>query len=243
MRMIDKASGELGKTIAHPLQAKVDGVLFKHLGDKSSWRNGCSIAISKFDSINNKPYVTNRLKQHGFELDLEGGVYIYSSINSLELAKQEEAEPRYRLVEVRTKEQTRLDYIKVLLLEGAVVSNKHLSRSLRRAFSSAVANFKNSAGVDVHSARMKDRVQFTIYCIDKQKIQDYSEYNYADMAGIFSVASRLSKFGYVRLKDLDIEYRYLVIFISRLRAEGWEIETITKSKGGSKGCYKLISRP
>lgn len=34
MRMIDKASGELGKAITHPLQAKVDRILYLNLGDR-----------------------------------------------------------------------------------------------------------------------------------------------------------------------------------------------------------------
>lgn len=247
--MIDKASGELGKTIAHPLQAKVDMLLERHLGEKWKWRDGYSIQLSKLSSINNKSYVAKRMSEHGLTLDIQKGRYVYrcdSSSDEVELVassiEAEAIEPSYRLIELNPDGAIEVSNIKQLLLDGYVVSNKYLSRAGRKRLGSVVQNLKNHHEITAQSLQLKSTsTWYSVYCIDGATMNEFAEHNYADLGGINAVIGRLKRFGEVRLKDLGMSTNQLTTYISMLRADGWVIRALPKKEYGR--AYRLISRP
>lgn len=251
MRMIDRAGGELGKAIAHPLQAKVDMLLERHLGEKWKWRDGYSIQLSKLSGINNKSYVAKRMSEHGLTLDIQKGRYVYRcdpSNSEVELVaasievEAEAIEQSYQLIELKPDGAIEVGDIKQLLLDGYVVSNKYLSRAGRKRLGSVIQNLKNHHGISAQSLQLKAMsTWYSVYCIDGATINEFAEHNYADLGGINAVIGRLNRFGEVRLKDLGMSTNQLTTYISMLRADGWNIRTLPKKKYGR--AYRLISRP
>ena len=249
MRMIDKAGGELGKTIAHPLQAKVDMLLERHLGEKWKWRDGYSIQLSKLSGINNKSYVAKRMSEHGLTLDIQKGCYVYRcgpSNSEVELVASsievEAIEPGYQLIELKPDGEIGIANIKRLILDGYVVSNKYLSRAGRKRLGSVMQTLKNHHEIAAQSLQLKSTsTWYSVYCIDGATMNEFAEHNYADLGGINAVIGRLKRLGEVRLKDLGMSTNQLTTYISMLRADGWVIRTLPKKKYGR--AYRLISRP
>lgn len=249
MRMIDRAGGELGKAIVHPLQAKVDMLLERHLGEKWKWRDGYSIQLSKLSGINNKSYVAKRMSEHGLTLDIQKGRYVYRcdpSNSEVELVaspiEAEAVEPNYQLTELKPDGEIEVGNIKQLLLDGYVVSNKYLSRAGRARLGSVMQNLKNHHGISAQSLQLKAMsTWYSVYCIDGATINEFAEHNYADLGGINAVIGRLNRFGEVRLKDLGMSTNQLTTYISMLRADGWIIRALPKKEYGR--AYRLISRP
>lgn len=249
MRTIDKASGELGRVVTHPLQAKVDMLLERHLGEKWKWRDGYSIQLSKLSSINNKSYVAKRMSEHGLTLDVQKGCYVYrcdSSSDEVELVasslEAEAIEPSYRLIELKPDGEVGVTNIKRLILDGYVISNKYLSRADRNRLGSVMRALKKHHAISAESLQLKSTGTWhSVYCIDGATMNEFAEHNYADLGGINAVIYRLNRFGEVRLKDLGMNTNQLTTYISMLRADGWSIRALPKKKYGR--AYKLISRP
>lgn len=251
MRMIDKAGGELGKAIAHPLQAKVDALLQRHLGEKWKWCDGYSIQLSKLSGINNKSYVAKRMSEHGLTLDIQKGCYVYRcspynsevelATNSIEV-EAEAIEPSYRLIELKPDGEVGVANIKRLILDGYVISNKYLSRDGRKRLGSVMQTLKNHHEIFAQSLQLKSTsTWYSVYCIDGATMNEFAEHNYADLGGINAVTGRLKRFGEVRLKDLGMSTNQLTTYISILRADGWVIRALPKKEYGR--AYRLISRP
>lgn len=77
MRMIDKAGGELGKAITHPLQREFERSLTRVLGSQENWKVGDRITMGEFRNVQNKEFVRTRLESLGFMLGRDVSTYVY----------------------------------------------------------------------------------------------------------------------------------------------------------------------
>lgn len=131
MRMIDKASGELGKAIAHPLQAKVDRVLYLNLGSREGWELGAAIRFDRFDHIRNKIYVRQRLEQLGFTICPNNVDYKLTGIKgcSKPKAPATRIKSKLELASITLKQSDlRLRIVEGLLRNGKPINSSQITK-------------------------------------------------------------------------------------------------------------------
>lgn len=260
MRITDKRNGEpVGRVLAHPLQAKVDEIVYSKLGDRKYWRNGDEIKASYFSSINNKSYLNKRLSDLNLSLDVLTNRYVVSGIKSASYQgvrpkpqqaqpKPEKVEPKpsikphSKLVEIRLSEDANRPYIRKLLDDGCVISNRQLSGRDRQRFSSVVSDLRRVCGMSILTENISQvDGRYTVHSTNKVAFDEYVEANTERPVGIKVVRSHLVRFGEISSKESGICQGSLSSHIKRLRSEGWKIRTI--SKPNSRATYKLISKP
>jgi|26BtaG_2_1085354.scaffolds.fasta_scaffold11167_3 hypothetical protein len=245
--MTDKASGELGKAIAHPLQAKVDRILALNLGDKKDWKVGSIIHFSRFNHIRNKSYVRQRLEALGFTPNLTDtdyrftGVSGYSSKASTNKQKSSRIKSKLELASVALKQSD----LKIAIVEGLLTSGKPVNSSAITAdgklkLKMIIANLKKRKGASIESVFIKEGGEsFTIYAPDDV---------YSELAGnmvrssLKDVTAYLDKYGEISAAKTGLPAKKLNSHIRSLRVKGYEIETIGVGRK-KEAVFKLISRP
>lgn len=243
MRMIDKASGELGKTIAHPLQAKVDRILYLNLGSREGLELGSLIPFSRFEKIRNKIYVRQRLEELGFTVCPNGIDYKLTGIDGYSKAKQPVAriKSKLELASIALKQSdVRLRRIEELLLGGKPINSSELTMCGRRSLRAHVSHLKNKEGLAIKSIRIKQPgVDFSIYALGPI----YDELtDGAFKCSPRNVAEYLEEHGEITSTDIGVQPEKLTAAISQLRKTGYEIKAL--GVGFRKpSTYKLISKP
>ena len=243
MRMIDRAGGELGKTIAHPLQAKVDRILYLNLGDRKNWKAGSVIHFSRFNQIRNKIYVRQRLEQLGFTLCPNSISYELTGIDGYSKPKRPAARTKSKLelASVALKQSdVRTRIIEELLLSGKPINSSEITTDCKKRLRVLVSNLKCRKGLGIESVRVKQSgVDFMIYALDEV---------YLELVGgkirsrIKDVTAYLEKHGEISAAKTGLPAIKLNSHISALRAKGYEIETIGIGQR-KEAVFKLISKP
>lgn len=241
--MIDKASGELGKTIAHPLQTKVDRILYLNLGDRKNWKAGSVIHFSRFNQIRNKIYVRQRLEQLGFTLCPNSINYELTGIDGYSKPKRPAARTKSKLelASVTLKQsdvKTRI--IEELLLRGKPINSSEITTDCKMRLRVLVSNLKIRKGLGIESVRVKQSgVDFMIYALDEV---------YLELTGgkirsrIKDVTAYLEKHGEISAAKTGLPATKLNSHIRSLRVKGYEIETIGIGQR-KEAVFKLISKP
>lgn len=243
MRMIDKAGGELGKTIAHPLQAKVDQILYLNLGSREGWELGAAIRFDRFDHIRNKPYVRQRLEGLGFKPCLSGTEYKLMSF---------EGRTQPEVLEVRVKSKLELASIALsegdihkanirkMLLKGLVINSSAITKQAKRKLYRIASSLKAVEGVDITPERVRGfGDDFMIYALTEVYIDimgDVQEISRDD------VAAYLEKHGEMTAAKVGVSPAKIGRWVYELRLKGWQIETMGVGQR-KRATYKLISRP
>lgn len=243
MRMIDKAGGELGKTIAHPLQSKVDRILFLNLGDRKDWVVGMVIRFDRFDPVRNKPYVRQRLEELGFTPNPNGTNYKFTGVNGYsQKSKTSNAriKSKLELASVALKKsEVRIKVVEQLMLSGRPINSSAITKDDKTKLGSVVSQVKNGKGIDIESLRVKESgVDFMIYA-PKAVYEELT--GGAIRCNTKEVAAYLEKHGEISATKTGIPSRKLNYIIYQLRNEGYEIEAL--GIGQRKAAtYKLISK-
>jgi len=243
MRITDKRNGELGKTIAHPLQAKVDRVLYLNLGDRKNWKAGSVIHFSRFNQIRNKIYVRQRLEQLGFTLCPNSISYELTGIDGYSKPKRPAARTKSKLelASVALKQSdVRTRIIEELLLSGKPINSSKITPDCKVRLRVLVSDLKNRKGLGVESVRVKQSgVDFMIYALDEV---------YLELVGgkignrIKDVTAYLEKHGEISAKKTGLPQKKIIAHISALRKKGYQIKTVSPGHN-ELATYKLISRP
>ncbi len=243
MLMTDKASGELGKTIAHPLQAKVDRILYLNLGSREGWELGAAIRFDRFDHIRNKPYVRQRLEGLGFKSCLSGTEYKLMSF---------EGRTQPEVLEVRVKSKLELASIALkegdintanirkMLSKGLVISSSKITKQARRKLIWIISSLKTIEGISIKPERVRGSGEdFMIYALTEVYISimgDVQEISRDD------VATYLEEHGEMTAAKVGVTPGKIGRWVYELRLKGWQIETIGIGQR-RKVTYKLISKP
>lgn len=243
MRMMDKAGGEIGKAIAHPLQAKVDEILYLNLGSREGWELGATIRFDRFDHIRNKPYVRQRLEGLGFKPCLSGTEYKLMSF---------EGRTQPEVLEVRVKSKLELASIALkegdintanirkMLSKGLVINSSKITKQAKKKLIWIVSSLKTVEGVDITPERVRGFGEdFMIYALTEVYIDivgNVQEISRAD------IAAYLEKHGEMTAAKVGVLPGKIGRWVYELRMKGWQIETIGIGQR-RKATYKLISRP
>ena len=158
MLMIDKASGELGKTIAHPLQSKVDRILYLNLGDRKNWKAGSIIHFSRFNQIRNKIYVRQRLEQLGFTLCPNNTDYKLTGIKGYSKLKVRapRVKSKLELASIALGEgDIDTANIRKMLSKGLVISSSKITKQARRKLIWIISSLKTVEGVSITPERVR----------------------------------------------------------------------------------------
>lgn len=243
MRMIDKASGELGKTIAHPLQAKVDRILYLNLGDRKDWKAGSVIHFSRFDQIRNKIYVRQRLEQMGFILCLNNVDYKLTGIKGYSKPKPRipRVKSKLELASITLKQSdVRLRIVEGLLRSGKPINSSEITRDGKDRLKVLISHLKNVENLAIEPIWVQDgETGFMIYALDEV---------YLELVGgkiksrIKDVTTYLEKHGEISAKKTGLQSRRLNAHILALRRKGYQIETVSPGHN-ELATFKLISRP
>lgn len=243
MRMIDKASGELGKAITHPLQAKVDRILYLNLGDRKDWKAGSVIHFSRFDQIRNKIYVRQRLEQMGFIPCPNNVDYKLTGIKGYSKPKRSVPRIKSKLeIESITLKQSdvRIRTIEKLLLSGKPINSSEITRDGKDRLKVLIFSLRSREGLDIASMRVKGAdADFMIYALSDvylhivgSKIKSRQK----------DVAAYLEKHGEISAKKTGLPQKKIIAHVFALRKKGYEIETVSPGHN-QLATFKLISRP
>lgn len=243
MRMIDKAGGELGKTIAHPLQAKVDEILYLNLGSREGWELGAAIRFDRFDHIRNKPYVRQRLESLGFKPCLSGTEYKLMCFKG-------HTQPE--VLEVRVKSKLELASIALsegdintanirkMLSKGLVINSSKITKQAKKKLIWIVSSLKTVEGVDITPERVRGfGDDFMIYALTEvytNIMGDVQEISRDD------VAAYLEKHGEMTADKVGVSPGKIGRWVYELRLKGWKIKSIGIGQR-RRVTYKLISKP
>lgn len=244
MRMIDKAGGEvIGRQIKHPLQAKVDAIVYEHLGDRKEWGRTEYIRLSAFNEINNKHYVTKRLKELGFEVDLSNSRFVHLDNSMIVMLQEPMRAPKVqRIIEPKSKRDIGKSSIVAWLDSDAIISTEYLDHKSRRVLNSALFKLKASANVEVARMTLKsDNGRYSIYNLEQEALDEYAANNVDRLPGISLVRHCLLRYGVASDVSTGLSSASLSCFIRDLREQGWEIETVSRKI--ARATYKLVSRP
>ena len=243
MRMIDKASGELGKTIAHPLQAKVDRILYLNLGGRKNWKAGSVIHFSRFDHIRNKIYVRQRLEQLGFTLCPNNTDYKLTGIKGYSRLKVRapRVKSKLELASIALGEgDINTANIRKMLSKGLVISSSKITKQARRKLIWIISSLKTVEGVSITPERVRGFGEdFMIYALTEV---------YTDIMGDVreisrdDVAAYLEEHGEMTAAKVGVSPGKIGRWVYELRLKGWQIETIGIGQR-RVATYKLISRP
>ena len=243
MRMIDKAGGELGKTIAHPLQAKVDRILYLNLGDRKNWNVGSVIHFSRFNQIRNKIYVRQRLEQLGFTLCPNNTDYKLTGIKGY-------SKPKVRAPRVKSKLELasialgegdiNTANIRKMLSKGLVISSSKITKQARRKLIWIISSLKTVEGVSITPERVRGFGEdFMIYALTEVYINIMGD---VQKISRDDVAAYLEKHGEMTAAKVGVSPGKIGRWVYELRLKGWQIETIGIGQR-RMATYKLISRP
>lgn len=244
MRMIDKAGGEfIGRQIRHPLQAKVDAIVYEHLGDKEEWGRTEYIRLSAFNEINNKHYVTKRLKELGFEVDLSNSRFVHLDNGMIVMLQEPMSAPKpRRIIEPKSNRDIGRASIVAWLDSDAIISTEYLDHKSRRVLNSALFKLKASANVYVARMTLKsDNGRYSIYNLKQEALDEYAANNVDRLPGISIVRHCLLRYGAASEVNTGLSSSSLSCFVRDLREQGWEIEVLPRKEHGR--AYRLISRP
>ena len=241
--MIDKASGELGKTIAHPLQSKVDRILYLNLGSREGWELGAAIRFDRFNHIRNKPYVRQRLEGLGFKSCLSGTEYKLMGF---------EGHTQPEVLKVRVKSKLELSSIALkegdvnkanireMLSKGLVINSSAITKKTKKKLNWIVSSLKTVEGVSITPERVREFGEdFMIYALTEVYIGimgDVQEISRDD------VAAYLEKHGEMTAAKVGVSSGKVGRWVYELRMKGWKIESIGVGQR-RKVTYKLISKP
>lgn len=243
MRMIDKAGGELGKTIAHPLQTKVDRILYLNLGDRKNWKAGSVIHFSRFNQIRNKIYVRQRLEQLGFTLCPNNTDYKLTGIKGYSKLKVRAPRVKSKL-ELASIALCEGDIdtanIRKMLSKGIVINSSAITKQAKRKLIWIVSSLKTVEGISIKPERVRGFGEdFMIYAATEVYINimgDVREISRDD------VAAYLEKHGEMTATKVGVSPGKIGRWVYELRLKGWQIETIGIGQR-RMAIYKLISRP
>lgn len=243
MLMIDKASGELGKTIAHPLQSKVDRILYLNLGDREGWELGATIRFDRFNQIRNKIYVRQRLEQLGFTLCPNGTDYKLTGIKGYSKLKVRapRVKSKLELASIALGEgDIDTANIRKMLSKGLVISSSKIKKQARRKLIWIISSLKTVEGVSIKPERVRGFGEdFMIYALTEVYISimgDVKEISRDD------VAAYLEEHGEMTAAKVGVTPGKIGRWVYELRLKGWKIETIGIGQR-RVATYKLISRP
>ena len=243
MRMIDKASGELGKTIAHPLQAKVDRILYLNLGDRKNWKAGSVIHFSRFNQIRNKIYVRQRLEQLGFTLCPNNTDYKLTGIKGYRKLKVRapRVKSKLELASIALGEgDIDTANIRKMLSKGLVISSSKITKQARRKLIWIISSLKTVEGVDITPERVRGFGEdFMIYALTEVYINIMGD---VQKISRDDVAAYLEKHGEMTAAKVGVSPGKIGRWVYELRLKGWQIETIGIGQR-RVATYKLISRP
>ena len=243
MRMIDKASGELGKTIAHPLQAKVDRILYLNLGDRKNWNVGSVIHFSRFNQIRNKIYVRQRLEQLGFTLCPNNTDYKLTGIKGYSKLKVRapRVKSKLELASIALSEgDINTANIRKMLSKGLVISSSKITKQARRKLIWIISSLKTVEGVSITPERVRGFGEdFMIYALTEVYINIMGD---VQKISRDDVAAYLEKHGEMTAAKVGVSPGKIGRWVYELRLKGWQIETIGIGQR-RVATYKLISRP
>lgn len=241
--MIDKASGELGKTIAHPLQAKVDRILYLNLGSREGWELGAAIRFDRFDHIRNKPYIRQRLESLGFKPCLSGTEYKLMCF---------EGHTQPEVLKVRVKSKLELASIALsegdinkanirkMLLKGLVINSSAITKQAKKKLNWIVSSLKTVDGVDITPERVWGLGEdFMIYALTEVYINIMGDVQKISRGDI---AAYLEEHGEMTADKVGVSPGKIGRWVYELRLKGWQIETMGIGQR-RKATYKLISKP
>lgn len=243
MRMIDKAGGELGKTIAHPLQSKVDEILYLNLGDREDWEVGSVIHFKEFNQIRNKIYVKQRLEELGFTLCPNNTDYKLTGIKGY--GKPKHSAPRVKskleLASITLKQSDlRLRIVEGLLRSGKPINSSQITKDGKKRLKLLIFRLRNNEKLEIESLWIQDGdTGFTIYALDEV---------YLELVGgkiksrLKDITAYLERHGEISAKKTGLQSRRLNAHILALRRKGYQIETVSPGHN-ELATYKLISRP
>ena len=243
MRMIDKAGGELGKTIAHPLQAKVDRILYLNLGDRNNWNVGSVIHFSRFNQIRNKIYVRQRLEQLGFTLCPNNTDYKLTGIKGYSRLKVRapRVKSKLELASIALGEgDINTANIRKMLSKGLVISSSKITKQARRKLIWIISSLKTVEGVSITPERVRVFGEdFMIYALTEVYINIMGD---VQKISRDDVAAYLEKHGEMTATKVGVSPGKIGRWVYELRLKGWQIETIGIGQR-RVATYKLISRP
>lgn len=244
MRITDKRNGEpVGSILAHPLQTKVDEILYLNLGDEEGWELGAAIRFDRFNHIRNKPYVKQRLEGLGFKPCFSGTEYKLMCFKG-------HTQPE--VLEVRTKSKLELASIALsesdvnkanirkMLSKGYVINSSAITKQAKKKLSWIISSLKSVEGISITHERVREfGGGFMIYALTEVYIDivsDVQEISRDD------VAAYLEKHGEMTAAKVGVSPGKIGRWVYELRLKGWQIETIGIGQR-RKATYKLISRP
>ena len=243
MLMIDKASGELGKTIAHPLQSKVDRILYLNLGDREGWELGATIRFDRFDHIRNKIYVRQRLEQLGFTLCPNSTDYKLTGIKGYSKlkARAPRVKSKLELASIALGEgDINTANIRKMLSKGLVISSSKITKQARRKLIWIISSLKTVEGVSITPERVRGFGEdFMIYALTEVYINIMGD---VQKISRDDVAAYLEKHGEMTAAKVGVSPGKIGRWVYELRLKGWQIETIGIGQRRVV-TYKLISRP
>ena len=243
MRMIDKAGGELGKTIAHPLQSKVDRILYLNLGDRKNWNVGSVIHFSRFNQIRNKIYVRQRLEQLGFTLCPNNTDYKLTGIKGYSKLKVRapRVKSKLELASIALGEgDINTANIRKMLSKGLVISSSKITKQARRKLIWIISSLKTVEGVSITPERVRGFGEdFMIYALTEVYINIMGD---VQKISRDDVAAYLEKHGEMTAAKVGVSPGKIGRWVYELRLKGWQIETIGIGQR-RVATYKLISRP
>lgn len=244
MRMIDKAGGEIiGRQIKHPLQAKVDEIVYERLGSEDGWRRTEQIKLSAFNKINNRHYVVKRLKELGFDFEISEGRFIRFDNGKAQIMQKLMSTPKaQRIIEPKSNRDISRVSIVAWLDSDAIISTEFLDHKSRRVLTSVLFKLKASANVEVARMTLKSvNGRYSIYSSKQEAIDEYAANNVDRLPGISIVRHCLLRYGVAGEANTGLSSNSLSCFVRDLRGQGWEIETLPRKV--ARATYKLISRP
>lgn len=244
MRMIDKAGGEvIGRQIKHPLQARIDEIVYERLGSEDSWGRTEQIKLSAFNKINNRHYVVKRLKELGFDFEISEGRFIrFDNGKALIMQNLMSTPKAQRVIEPKSNRDIGKSSIVAWLDSDAIISTEYLDHKSRRVLNSALFKLKASANVEVARMTLKStNGRYSIYSLKQEALDDYAANNVDRLPGISIVRHCLLRYGVASEANTGLSSGSLSCFVRDLREQGWEIETLPRKV--ARATYDLISRP
>lgn len=233
----------IGRQIRHPLQARVDAIVYERLGDRKKWGRTEYIRLSAFNEINNKHYVTKRLKELGFEVDLSNSRFVHLDNSMIVMLQEPMNAPKpQRVIEPKSNRDIGKSSIIAWLDSDAIISTEYLDHKSRRVLNSVLFRLKASANVEVARMTLKStNGRYSIYSLKQEALDDYAANNVDRLPGISIVRHCLLRYGVASEANTGLSSGLLYCFVRDLREQGWEIETLPRKV--ARATYKLISRP
>lgn len=244
MRMIDRAGGEfIGRQVKHPLQAKVDAIVYERLGSKDGWSRTEQITMSAFNEINNRHYVAKRLKELGFNAEPSKSRFIrFDNGKALMMQELMSTPKAQRIIEPKSNRDIGKNSVIAWLDSGAVISSEYLDYKARRLLTAVLLKLKKTVKMEVARMTLKsDNGRYSIYSLEQEALDEYAANNVDRLSGVGIVKHCLTKYGVATDISTGLSGNTLSSFIRELRGQGWEIETLPRTQ--ARATYKLISRP